>query len=706
MTTDDAYGPYRAALKEDWDYMMNFFKKNPNAMSVPLSAAGDTAFHLSVFSNDKQPIKYLLGIAKENHMTMDDVLAKNKYGDTALHEAAANGNLEAVKLLVEYDKKPSNDVENTEFLKDINDEGETPLFKAAAYGRTKVVKVLASERFEQLIRGTDYEITETGEMKRVGVTQLKDIHRQKITHIKEKTKLSTPLEEKTIELQGASIILHVASKPSKPLTPLEEKTSEVPGASILHVAIQGEHFDTALLLLKLDKGLATLKDENGRTSLHLLATMPSAFKSGYRMGTWISRVFYFCIPIDDRINDDDEKMSINDDDEKMSRFNLFKDDKELCCLNLFKGWWILGKICSPAREICEAKRKHKLALKLAKSLIEEDDSLITALCPEISSPEAPIVEDSKPSSLFMATEGGIKKIVKKILKFRPQLVECENNLKQNILHVAIKHRQKKIFNHVKGIKIPMTRLVRGIDKNGYTILHHAANTRDDSTEIHPAGPVYQLQEELKWYKRVEKMVPPHYLMLRDSKDDKTCKELFNMKHNKLLNEAQRKVKETSQSCFAVAVLAATVVFTAVYNVPGGSNDNGYPVLLNNNLFQLFELMVVVAFLCSLASVVMFLSVFTSPIGYEEFLHMLPGKLRIGFSLLFVSFCTTTIAFAAAFLLTLRFQKPHWTYTFMYTTTFFSLSIYSLTQFPMYFTFKVTVLKFCKWIKKVRRSNMA
>ncbi|KAJ0081820.1 hypothetical protein Patl1_09897 [Pistacia atlantica] len=293
MTTDGYYGPYRAALEEDWVYMMNFFEKNPNAMSLPLSAARDTAFHLSVFSNDKQPIKHLLDIAKKNHMTTDDVLAKNKYGDTALHEAAANGNLEAVKLLVEYDKEPSYDVENTEFLEDINDEGETPLFKAAAYGRTKVVKVLASERFEQLIRGTDYEITETGEIKIVEVTQLKDIHRHKITHMKEKPKPSTPLEEKTIELQGASISLHVASEPSKPPTPVEEKTNKVPGASILHAAIQGEHFETALLLLKLDKSLATLEDENGRTSLHLLATMPSAFKSGYRMGTWISRVFYF-----------------------------------------------------------------------------------------------------------------------------------------------------------------------------------------------------------------------------------------------------------------------------------------------------------------------------------------------------------------------------------------------------------------------------
>ncbi|KAJ0083161.1 hypothetical protein Patl1_09887 [Pistacia atlantica] len=194
-------------------------------------------------------------------MTTDGVLAKNEYEDTALHEASATRNLDVVKLLVEYE-----------------------------------LPVAAVEPFEKLIKEIDYEIKETGE--RVEYTKPKDIHGQKITRIKAKPepfKPPTPLEEKTIELQGGSIILHVASEPSKPPTHLEEKTSEVPRASILHAAIQGEHFDRALLLLNLDKSLATLKDENGRTSLHLLATMSSAFKSGYRMGTWISRVFYFCM---------------------------------------------------------------------------------------------------------------------------------------------------------------------------------------------------------------------------------------------------------------------------------------------------------------------------------------------------------------------------------------------------------------------------
>ncbi|KAJ0081612.1 hypothetical protein Patl1_09849 [Pistacia atlantica] len=86
MTTDDYYGPYQAALEEDWDYIKNYFKKNPYALINPLSAARDNAFQVAVFSNSKQPLEYLLGIAKEGSMAMYAYLEKNEYGDTALHE--------------------------------------------------------------------------------------------------------------------------------------------------------------------------------------------------------------------------------------------------------------------------------------------------------------------------------------------------------------------------------------------------------------------------------------------------------------------------------------------------------------------------------------------------------------------------------------------------------------------------------------------
>ncbi|XP_044473989.1 ankyrin repeat-containing protein ITN1-like [Mangifera indica] len=459
----------------------------------------------------------------------------------------------------------------------------------------------------------------------------------------------------------------------------------------------------ALFLLKLDKSLATLKDVYGRTSLHLLATMPSAFKSEYRWDTWIHSVLYFCLPFSDDADYDENATTI-----------------------IFKSWLILlRKTCALAmRNKLEEKRKRKLALKLVEKLIEKDSSW-----DETIAKEAMIFKD-QPTEVFsqaegdytkipllLATERGIVEIVNRILDVYPQIVEHENGLNQNILHVAIKHRQCEIFNHVKNMKIPMTRLVRKVDINGNTILHHAADMGEETTKIHPAGPAYLLQEEMKWYKRVKEIMPSHYAEFR-SKAGNTCEELFEIKHNRLLERAQGWIKDTSQSCSAVAVLVATMVFAAAYTLPGGSNEKGHPIFLNSTLFLVFTIMDVIALACSLTSVVMFLSILTSPYTYDEFLHNLPRKLTIGFSFLFISLATTMIAFVATLLLIIRSEKRHWTTTLIYAAAFLPVSVFALMNFPMYAVFeknfvsmyalmnflmhaafKKTLLKLCRRLSK-------
>ncbi|KAJ0082275.1 hypothetical protein Patl1_09866 [Pistacia atlantica] len=496
MQTDNNlrnYGPYQAALKDDWEGLKSFFepkdldkKQGPAAaaLSTPLTAAGDTAFHLAVFSQREEPLKSFLSIGQRNPMTTFDFSIKNDYGNTALHEAAANGNIEAVTLLVNHINGLSfGDEEylSSEALEDKNNEGETPLFRAAAYGRTKVVKFLAPKSSED--------------------GKLKDsIHRKTLIRKEPKPDASNPpvasREIKEVVNEDNSAVAN------------QGEIIEVLDASILHIAIQGQHFETALELLKLDESLATMKDMKGRASLHLLATIPSAFKSGYRMGAWINRVFYFCLPIDDRI--DEEKGSCLNLGKGL-RFGDNEEDEKTSCLNLFKGWPILGKICEPVREICQEKRKHKLALRLAKSLIAKDPTWIESIAEATQASATDSDEqgktqvrraekDSKSTPLLLATERGIVEIVEEILEIFPELVEDRNHLNQNILHVAIKHRQTEIFDHVKNMKIPMTRLVRVVDTDGYTILHHAAYMEHETTDIHPAGPVYELQEEINWYK--------------------------------------------------------------------------------------------------------------------------------------------------------------------------------------------------------------
>jgi hypothetical protein len=102
--------------------------------------------------------------------------------------------------------------------------------------------------------------------------------------------------------------------------------------------------------------------------------------------------------------------------------------------------------------------------------------------------------------LLIAASEGIVEIFDEILEVHPQAIEHVSKDEENILHVAIGHRQREIFLRVKKMKIIMDRrLVSRIDKRGYTILHHVADMTDYDGGT-KAGPALQLQEELKWRK--------------------------------------------------------------------------------------------------------------------------------------------------------------------------------------------------------------
>ncbi|KAK2653261.1 hypothetical protein Ddye_013117 [Dipteronia dyeriana] len=75
-----------------------------------------------------------------------------------------------------------------------------------------------------------------------------------------------------------------------------------------------------------------------------------------------------------------------------------------------------------------------------------------------------------------------------ILKEHPQALEYKNSKKQNILHEAVKYRQKEIFDYVITKKVPMLRLVRRIDAKGYTVLQ-CADTKHYTIRTR-SGPAY------------------------------------------------------------------------------------------------------------------------------------------------------------------------------------------------------------------------
>ena len=202
--------------------------------------------------------------------------------------------------------------------------------------------------------------------------------------------------------------------------------------------------------------------------------------------------------------------------------------------------------CWPARleGFWNQKRKHVFALRLAKNLIEKDESWNVVRIDqnekeeeeqemggqknkkgenefpsvgqtsentnkgkdieEVQHPTAqPSVTNSSLTSneqisLFLATGNGIEEIVGEIIKQHPHAIEQLNDKGQRILDVAVMHRQKEIFSLVKQQKIPLARLHRIIDKKGNTLLHHVAVMTEHSGATKP-GPALQLQEELQWF---------------------------------------------------------------------------------------------------------------------------------------------------------------------------------------------------------------
>ncbi|KAF7840584.1 ankyrin repeat-containing protein ITN1-like [Senna tora] len=303
------------------------------------------------------------------------------------------------------------------------------------------------------------------------------------------------------------------------------------------------------------------------------------------------------------------------------------------------------------------------------------------------------------SPLLIAASYGIIEIVELFLKNHPESINHVSDDGHNILHMAVKHRQLKIFKFLQKKSEFHTLASQISSKTKNTILHQVART-DFYRPPELPGAAFQLQSELKWYKRVKKVIPSDLIMHCDG-DYLTAGDILDIMHYNMLKEAQSWIKETAQSCSTVAVLVATVVFAAAYTIPGGT-DKGAAVLFRSPVFLFFTTMDIVALSLSLASVVMFLSILSSPFELWDFHKSLPIRLRIGFAFLFGSLTTTMLAFIATVLITIKLQWKNWTSTLIYGVAFFPVTIFALIEFPLYTKLPNLLMKMCKKVMKTVR----
>ncbi|XP_038895418.1 ankyrin repeat-containing protein ITN1-like [Benincasa hispida] len=152
--------------------------------------------------------------------------------------------------------------------------------------------------------------------------------------------------------------------------------------------------------------------------------------------------------------------------------------------------------------------------------------------------------------------------------------------------------------------------------------------------------------------------------MRRTKGKLSPRELFTQEHKGLVEEGEKWMKKTANSCMLVATLITTVVFAAIFTVPGGynndnninnrgaieSNNTGSPLFLYNKWFTVFVISDATALISSSTAILLFLSILTSRCAEEDFLLSLPLKLVFGLGTLFLSVVTMVLAFSATFFL--------------------------------------------------------
>ncbi|KAJ6376930.1 hypothetical protein OIU76_025979 [Salix suchowensis] len=417
--------PWDAAMGGDWKCMMDYYREEepPGGLSSPVTDTLDTVLHLAVHDKDGKQCEALLEIVREKQLSETEFLErKNKFGNTALHEATIYSNYKAVKLLVE--RCPG-------LVEMKNNFGETPLFTAAGFAAIEIVEFLIGSGLKQCMDDNG---------------QLLDTHRKRT----------------------------------------EDELS------ILSAAIIGQKFETAYLLLELDKSLARSKDTYKISTLQLLAEMPTAFESGSVPMGICKRFIYNCLPVPrpcevkskaKRLSQ--ERKTMGDVESGQGRYSSgdqgcgSEKNQRGGLLNYLKiptGGWL--------ERLRDQKRKHVFALTLAESLIKNDKSLtkVKITNKEIEGPEMggrkykkeqiekgqtsgtsqitlSSLTTKKEMPLFTATRRGVKEIVELIIKRHPHAIDQRDKKNRSILDVAVMYRQRKIFDIiVNGTELPLARM--------------------------------------------------------------------------------------------------------------------------------------------------------------------------------------------------------------------------------------------------------
>ncbi|KAK9938935.1 hypothetical protein M0R45_015646 [Rubus argutus] len=283
--------------------------------------------------------------------------------------------------------------------------------------------------------------------------------------------------------------------------------------------------------------------------------------------------------------------------------------------------------------------------------------------------------------LFDAAELGNYEFLAALMSSYPELVWETDKKNRTIIHVAVLHRHASIFNLVHEIGSIKDVILTYEDDQGNNIVHMAAKVAPQNQLNLVTGVALQMQRELVWFEEVKNIVQPQYIEMENNKG-KTPQELFTKEHRELMCQGEKWMKDTATSCLLVATIIATVVFSAAFSIPGGTDDkSGMPNFLREKAFLYFTIADGVALFSSSTAMLMFLFILTSRYAENDFLKSLPLKLMVGLTSLFISIASMMMAFCTAFYLSCQYE-PRWVPDLTFIFAIVPVALYAFLQLPL------------------------
>ncbi|KAM1501652.1 hypothetical protein ACFXTH_026664 [Malus domestica] len=402
------------------------------------------------------------------------------------------------------------------------------------------------------------------------------------------------------------------------------------------VTYSGFH-DICLYLVRRCPSLATAISEKGYTLLRGLADRASDFPSGSNLGFW-ENFIYQVVPVEFNYG---PPSSMRGDEEAPheNSAQIAVQSLRTYFLQVFQFqkfeklfWKALEQVAPCIKKVRDTKLRHRYAMELVEHIFAHAASSMNL------SELLAFVQNGQ--SLTIAISSDIVEILRVCFHYVPDAVS--------------------ISLPTLGAQLPPT---------------------GSSQLSHVAGSALQLQRELQWFKAVEKFMCPVFREWK-TPEGKTAIQVFVEEHKGLREEGEKWMKDTSTSCMVVAILVASVMFSAAFTAPGGNHtDKGTPIFLSKTTFKVFAISDALSLFSSLTSVLIFLSLLTTRYAEKDFLEALPKRLILGLGSLFFSLATMMVAFGTALSIVLT-QRLDWIYVPITLLACFPVAMFVILQLPL------------------------